>query len=124
MPTNHMDNLEKLILLHPGPFVTARIFGRRFQRLVTCVDKVICAMTMLQGRGLGQIFTLKQGNSKVFFKSMPSKSLEVPLSVLGVRVVDYQVMFRERDPKLEDTLHDKLKMFHPQLDTLSSFYKY
>ena len=63
--SGNVDNLEKLILLHPGPFVTARIFSRRFQRLVPGLEKVVYAMTMLHGRGLGQVFTLKQGNSKV-----------------------------------------------------------
>ena len=29
------DDLEKLILLHPGPFVAARIFSRRFQACTT-----------------------------------------------------------------------------------------
>ncbi len=48
-------------------------------------------MTMLQGRGLGQLFTLKHGNSKVFCKAPPSKSLEVPLTMLGVRLSDYEV---------------------------------
>ena len=28
---SHAENVEKLILLHPGPFVTARVFSRRFQ---------------------------------------------------------------------------------------------
>lgn len=62
-----------------------------FQRLVPYTDKVITAMAMLQGRGLGQIFTLKQGNSKVFFKAPPSRSLEVPLNTLGIRITDYEV---------------------------------
>ena len=121
---NHLENLEKLILLHPGPFVTARIFSRRFQRLAPNTDKVLAAMTMLQGRGLGQVFTLKNGNSKVFFKAIPSKSLEVALSVLAVRFIDYQVMFNERDSKLEDSLHDRLRKFYPQPELLSSHYSH
>ena len=67
------------------------------QRLVPYTDKVIAAMTMLQGRGLGQIFTLKQGNSKVFFKAPPSRSLEVPLNTLGIRITDYEVHMTEEN---------------------------
>ena len=121
---SHLENLEKLILLHPGPFVTARIFSRRFQRIAPNTDRVLAAMTMLQGRGLGQVFTMKTGNSKVFFKSVPSKSLEVALSVLGVRFIDYQVMFSERDTKLEHSLHDRLRELYPQPDILATFYQH
>ena len=38
------DDLEKLILLHPGPFVTARIFSRRFQ---ACTTNIIWCQSIL-----------------------------------------------------------------------------
>ena len=116
--------LEKAILLHPGPFVTTRIIHRRFTRLIPCVERAIEAMGMLQSRGLGQVFTLKQGNSRVFFKALPSPSLEVVLEKLGIRFVDYALMFSERDSKLEDTLHNRIKAFYPHLEQLSAFYKH
>ena len=43
-----------------------------FQRQVSDTDKVIAAMTTLQSRGLGQILTLEQSNSEVFFKAPPA----------------------------------------------------
>ncbi len=30
-PTSPADNIERLVLLHPGPFVTVRVFSRRHQ---------------------------------------------------------------------------------------------
>ncbi len=55
------------------------------------MERVVEGMTMLQSRGLGQIFTLKQGNSKVFFKAPPNLSLEVPLNTLRVELEEYEV---------------------------------
>ena len=114
--------LEKHILLHPGPFVTARIISRRHQRLVPTVEVAVMAMQMLQGRGLGQMMTLKQGNSKVFFKALPSPSLQMALATLGVQLTDYKSMFATRDTKLESSLHDKLKYCYPQAEVLAEFY--
>ena len=62
-----------------------------FQRQVSDTDKVIAAMTTLQSRGLGQLLTLEQSNSEVFFKAPPSRSLEAPLNTLGIPISDYEV---------------------------------
>lgn len=116
--------LERIVLLHPGPFVTERILRHRCMSLKPSSERAQHAMSMLQTRGLGEIRTVKPSNLKVFYKAMPHDSLEEPLSAFSVRLVDYQLMFCERDPKLEDTVHDQVKLASPKLDTLPLFYKY
>ena len=117
--------LERIILLHPGPFVTERILRHRCASLKPSSEHALYAMNTLQRYYLGQIHTVTPGNLKVFYKATPHDCLEDPLSALGVRLVDYQLMFSERDPKLEDTLHDQLKLVCPKPDDmLPLFYKY
>ena len=123
-PLADKDVLERIILLHPGPFVTERILRHRCASLKPSSEHALYAMNTLQTYGLGKIDTVPPGNLKVFYKAMPRDTLEESLSAFGVRLVDYQLMFSERDPKLEDTLHDQLKLVCPKLNMLPLFYKY
>lgn len=119
-----LDELERLILLHPGPFITARIIHRRLQRLIPHVERGIQAMTSLQDRGLGQVYTLKQGSSRVFYKAIPCVDIQSSLLDLGIKLEEYTAVFAERDPKLEESLHTKVKVHYPHLEQLAKFYSY
>ena len=123
-PAADRNVLERIVLLHPGPFVTERILRHRCMSLKPSSESAQHAMGMLQTCGLGEVRTVKPSNLRVFYKAMPHDSLEEPLSVFNVRLVDYQLMFSERDPKLEDTLHEQVKQAGPNLDMLPLFYKY
>ena len=123
-PSADKNVLERIVLLHPGPFVTERILRHRCVSLKPSSERAQHAMNMLQTHNLGEIHTVKPSNLKVFYKAMPHDSLEEPLSAFGVRLVDYQLMFSERDPKLEDTLHDQVKLACPKVEMLPLFYKY
>lgn len=88
------------------------------------MERGIQAMTSLQDRGLGQVYTLKQGSSRVFYKAIPHSDIEAALSDLSIKMEEYQSVFAERDPKLEESLHTKVKVHYPYLDQLPEFYNY
>ena len=121
-----VDTLKKSIILHPGPFVMARIIQRHFSgQKVSHVGVIVDAMVELeQELGMGIFYTMVHGKSKVFFKAVPDDSLVKPLTKMGVRLEDYKFLFGERDTKLNDIMHEKVKAMHPQLERLKNFYKY
>ena len=118
------DSMVRLILLHPGPFVMVRIMNRRLGSRVSSVEEIVTAMKILQEKGLGVVFTLKQGNSRIFYKSPPSEDLESQLKTCGVSQGEYCAMFNERDLKLGDVMHEKVRKFYPQQDALEKYYKH
>ena len=101
-----------------------RILNRQFQQRIPYVDVVLRIMGMLQDQGLGWMCTLKPGNSKVFYKVIPTADFEEKLTMFGIGLLEYQVMFSERDPRLEAHIHDKAKKQYPQLEQLPEYYNY
>ena len=113
--------LAGLALLHPGPFFTCRCLCRRYQYKIPSADKALQIMRLLETYDLGHSFTLKK-NIKGFFKALPCESLQDRLHNFGVVYVEYKNAFSERDPKLEEPLHDKIKALYPYPESLPQFY--
>ena len=118
------EGMEKQVLLHPGPFIMARILNRRYQHRVPYVDVVLRVMNTLQDMGLGWVCTHRPGNSKVFYKVLPNEGIQDKLARFGVSNEEYIKMFSERDPKLETHMHERVKQQYPQLNGLAQFYSH
>ena len=112
-----------LALLHPGPFFTSRSLCRRYQYKISSAEKALQTMDLLEVYDLGQSFTIKN-NIKGFFKALPGEALRDKLQKFGVACVEYKNAFSERDPKLEEALHDKIKALHPDPEVLPQFYNH
>ena len=94
-------DIQQAIILHPGPFVTAKLVYRKFSsRIRPDAETVKNEMRYLEEIGLGYIAQVDRFD--YFFKALPNDEQSDSLSKFGISIEEYKAIFNSVDSSLTD----------------------
>ena len=106
------QEIQEVILKHPGPFVTPKRANRQFSsRIRPDSQTVLSQMRHLEGIGLGTVQQV--GRSDFFYKVLPTVVNGEKLAKFGLSQDEYKNQFDKQDDGLTKSQKEAAMQNHP-----------